>query len=106
MKVRKKPVVIDAFLIKGKSIGSLSMWVESFGDIYTDHFIYEDENLSVKTLEGTSYRITPEDVIMRGIKGEYYPCKVDIFKATYEEIDINEHHELDTDLITKHGGLE
>ena len=36
--------------------------------------------------EGTSYDITTSDVIIRGVKGEYYPCKKDIFEETYEII--------------------
>jgi hypothetical protein len=45
-----------------------------------------DWNLSINTLEG---EMTGEigDYIIKGIQGEFYPCKPDIFKATYEEVD-------------------
>ena len=51
---------------------------------FEDYFDDNGENLKVKTLEGTSYDITTSDVIIRGVKGEYYPCKKDIFEETYE----------------------
>ena len=41
--------------------------------------------LAIKTLEGIHYAL-PGDYIIRGIKGEVYPCKPDIFKQTYEPI--------------------
>jgi hypothetical protein len=40
---------------------------------------------SIETLEGT-HRVTPGDWIITGVKGEHYPCKPDIFAATYEEV--------------------
>ncbi len=42
-------------------------------------------DLAVKTLEGTMYA-SPGDWIIRGVKGELYPCKPDIFAATYEPV--------------------
>lgn len=92
MKAQKKPVEIDFFSIERNldwdNISALKEWVESFGDIYKDHFDFVDEgpdggNLKVFTLEGTSYSVTPEDVIIRGVANEYYPCKKSIFKDTY-----------------------
>lgn len=38
----------------------------------------------VHTLEGTSYDLRDGDWVIRGVKGEYYPCKSDIFEMTYE----------------------
>jgi hypothetical protein len=40
----------------------------------------------IKTLEGTSYMLSKNDWIVKGVKGEFYPCKPDIFEATYEKI--------------------
>lgn len=83
MKAQKKPVVID-FIYDGVKQPVID-WVESFGDKFDDHFNEANETLSVKTLEGTSYAVAAEaDVIIRGVKGEYYPCKKDIFEQTYE----------------------
>ena len=60
MKFRKKPVVIDAVLAT--------------------------EATDIKTLEGVM-RADPGDWIITGVKGERYPCKPDIFAATYEPAD-------------------
>ncbi len=59
MKFRKKPVVIEAYQTK--------------------------EHLKILTLEGTMEAI-PGDWIITGIKGETYPCKPDVFEATYEPV--------------------
>lgn len=85
MKARKRPVVIDFFPVENRH--HLQLWVESFSDHFEDHFILNRNELSVKTMEGNSYDITSEDVIIRGVDGEYYPCKKTIFDQTYEVID-------------------
>ena len=43
-------------------------------------------SLIIKTLEG-NMRAEPGDYIIKGVQGEFYPCKSDIFKETYETID-------------------
>ena len=48
------------------------------------HWIFDDSVLMIKTLEGFMVA-TKGDFIIRGIKGEYYPCKPDIFHLTYDE---------------------
>src|SRR5690242_6983848 len=88
-KFRKKPVVIDAFVMEADNIAELQKFVSDNGDDFDAHFDFIDQGcdgaaLKVKTLEGTSYDVTPSDVIIRGVKGEYYPCKKDIFESTYE----------------------
>lgn len=86
MKAQKKPIIIDFIEYDGFK-RPIREWVESFGDKFEDHFINEVMGtLSVKTLEGTSYDVTPSDVIIRGVKGEYYPCKRDIFEQTYDKL--------------------
>lgn len=90
-KYRKKPVVIDAFRLGSKNIGDFKSWVSSFGDDFKEWFDFigqlpYGEYLKVKTLEGTSYNVEPGEWIIRGIKGEYYPCKSDIFEMTYEPV--------------------
>jgi hypothetical protein len=87
MKAQKKPVVIDYLPYDGKNWLTVEMWVKEFGDSFSDHFFVESVgDLKVKTLEGTSYDVTSQDVIIRGVKGEYYPCKVDIFDQTYQRL--------------------
>ena len=83
MKFRKKPVVIEArqFLVPedGRVI---ARWVGpehgSFLPGYT--------RIVITTREGTMYA-EPGDWIIKGIAGEFYPCKPDIFAATYEPVD-------------------
>jgi hypothetical protein len=77
MKFRKKPVVIEAWQFNGDLSGAPS-WVEM------DWFA--GESLHITTLEGTM-RADVGDWIIKGIKGELYPCKPDIFEATYDAVD-------------------
>ncbi len=79
MKFRKKPIVIDAIKwIPCK--GNCSPHDDEFG---VRHTITE---CGISTLEGFM-RLTPGDWIITGVKGERYPCKPDIFKATYEAVE-------------------
>lgn len=92
MKARKKPVTIDFYPITIDTFsdhGHFKEWVESFGGTFHDWFItsYDPFEIKVKTLEGTSYDITTDDNIIRGVKGEYYTCKKDVFEQTYEIIE-------------------
>ena len=91
-KAQKKPVVIDYFSVDARTAsieGRLQHWMGAFGDTFSTHFeapVDGVSGLKVKTLEGTSYDVTTADVIIRGVKGEYYPCKKDIFKETYSPV--------------------
>lgn len=89
MKFRKKPVVVDAVEFTGMGdmpevelsmIDSDNEWIcKECGFSSKDHG-------NVKTLEG--YHIAcPGDWIITGVKGEHYPCKPDIFDATYERVE-------------------
>ena len=44
----------------------------------------EKDYFEIKTLEGDNQRFTREDVLIIGVRGEIYPCKIDIFKETYD----------------------
>ncbi len=75
-KFRKKPVVIEAVRWTGDNqteIGAFDSRIE----------IAEANRLAIPTLEGEMCA-DPGDWIIRGVKGEVYPCKPDIFDATYE----------------------
>ena len=88
MQAQKKPVVIDFIEINVNTTPEeIKSWVESFNQKFEDYFDDNGNTLKVKTLEGTSYDVTTSDVIIRGVKGEYYPCKKDIFEETYETIE-------------------
>ena len=78
---RKKPVVIQARRIESESFDELQAAVAWIGD---DKKAYHNgKAVYIYTLEGTMQAL-PGDWIIRGVKGEYYPCKHDIFEATYE----------------------
>ena len=73
---RKKPIVIEANLWMGFKEGP-----HNLGIVPKD----PDGTGWIETLEG-GYIVTPGDWIIIGIKGERYPCKPDIFDATYEPV--------------------
>lgn len=82
MRYRKKPVVIEAIRNDGEwepIIGCLDGSAGSRSVITRD----DDGSLNIETLEGTM-RADVGDYVICGVKGELYPCKPDIFDATYE----------------------
>jgi len=91
-KYRKKPVVIDAItfaeLIEhGKETGSNLVDGMPWSFEYEGHSITHenDQCYLIPTEEGTM-NMTPVDMLITGVQGEIYPCKIDIFKATYEPV--------------------
>lgn len=88
MKYRKKPVTVEAIQWNegDHHYQDVKAWCEGLGDRFEDHFLLKEKGFKVKTLEGSSYAISPGDYIIRGVRGEYYPCKPDIFKETYEAV--------------------
>lgn len=86
MKFRKKPVVIEAWqFMTNNEAGSPHMddlvgWVNGKHGNIAHH---DGTSIYIETLEGT-HRAEVHDWIIRGVKGEFYPCKPDIFAATYE----------------------
>lgn len=100
MKYRKKPVVIDAVQWTGTNKREMfdfltngncpKEYMTSDLPIVSDNF-YVDKwkvpgGLVIKTLEG-EHLANIGDYIIRGVRGEFYPCKPDIFKETYEEVE-------------------
>lgn len=79
-KFRKKPVVIEA---RQWTCRNFPEMVEFAGD-KVERMI--GTGLWVHTLEG-GLAASPNDWIIKGVKGEFYPCKPDIFAATYEAVD-------------------
>ena len=80
-KFRKKPVVIEAELYDG-SAASVHRVMDMGG---TRGINNSPEGLYIVTLEGTM-RADKGDWIIKGVKGELYPCKPDIFDSTYEAL--------------------
>lgn len=80
---RKRPVVIEALQFTRNTTAS-EVW--GFCPDAEYHVIpYEGRWMEIRTLEGT-HRADEGDYIIKGIAGEFYPCKPDIFAATYEEV--------------------
>lgn len=84
MKVRKKPVEVEAIQWKGNNLSEVGPFVTN-GQLYVESSAYDSfvVHLSIQTLEG-KMTVNEGDWIIRGVKGEYYPCKPDIFEETYE----------------------
>lgn len=81
-KYRKKPVVIEAMQVTSENFKSLSEWLPHDG---TALILASPGRVSVhiETLEGKMIA-SPGDFIIKGVQGEFYPCKPDIFEQTYE----------------------
>jgi hypothetical protein len=80
MKFRKKPVVIEAVQWTGENVTECMNFCPP---LLTETY-RANGTLSIPTLEGKMVA-TKGDWIIKGVKGEFYPCKPDIFAATYEE---------------------
>lgn len=79
MRFRKKPIVIEAFEYRQSEHRS-----GVAQDVIEGRVRYtQDGTMLIQTLEGVM-EANPGDWIIRGVKGELYPCKPDIFAATYE----------------------
>ena len=85
-KYRKKPVVIDAeqwFL--DKDVEGVEYKLKGWVVDPTNKTQQKLYHYVVNTLEG-EMTVSPGDWIIKGVEGEYYPCKDSIFKKTYEEV--------------------
>lgn len=90
MKFRKKPVIIEAIQWDGTESGIQKIKAKflALETLAKTGHLKRDEVTSwrIGTLEG-GHIVTPGDWIIKGIKGEHYPCKPDIFEATYERVE-------------------
>lgn len=82
-KYRKKPIVIEAVQWTGKMANVISLVGH---DLPTAGRPYPDGSLLIETLEGKMV-VQKGDWIIKGVNGEFYPCKPDIFEKTYERVD-------------------
>ena len=83
-KWRKKPVVIEAVQWLGSNQVEVISFCEDFARIDIAN------KLEIITLEGVM-NASVNDYIIRGVNGEFYPCKPDIFMKTYESAEISEN---------------
>lgn len=87
MKYRKKPVVIEAFQYDGDFKNrDGEYYIPQWGiDAEKEDVLYFDgPTLKIRTLEG-DHIVSVGDYIIKGVNGELYPCKPDIFEKTYEK---------------------
>ena len=92
MKYRKKPVVIEAIQWDGLNLEE----VKHFAGKSVQYNIVDTAwrvgkaapvvNMKINTLEG-EMQVSKGDYIIKGVQGEFYPCKPDIFEATYESVE-------------------
>tara|TARA_R110002049_G_scaffold59417_1_gene160669 strand:+ start:8962 stop:9228 length:267 start_codon:yes stop_codon:yes gene_type:complete len=86
-KYRKKPVVIEAVRLVGETEEAPQDVVDWLADESRCQQWESDRDggIAIKTLEGVM-RADPGDYVIQGVKGELYPCKPDIFEASYEPV--------------------
>lgn len=99
-KYRKKPVVIEAVQWNGDNLAEVTAFLELKSEFILkgttskgvafwkwDEYerIVEEKGLRIQTLEG-EMKADVGDYIIKGVNGEFYPCKPDIFEKTYEEV--------------------
>ena len=77
-KYRKKPVTIEAIQWNGGNLCEIR-------DFMRSTVVNHGSDLIIPTLEGNMYA-SLNDYIIKGVNGEFYPCKPDIFAKTYEEV--------------------
>ena len=90
----KKPVVIQALQWTGGNLKEIITFTDGTPDVRSEHAVmkweeYEDlvekEGLKIYTLEG-KMSASVGDYIIKGVRGEFYPCRKDIFEETYLEV--------------------
>lgn len=83
---RKKPVEVEAMQFSGENGLAIVSWATRFSIADPDPIsIGLDGYLYIETLEGRM-RVSPLDWVIKGVQGEFYPCKPDIFEATYDVV--------------------
>lgn len=83
---RKKPVEIEAIQFEDtpEVLSELSDFINN-QDLRVDYKDPENPVIKIETLEGVM-KASVGDYIIKGVNGEFYPCKPDIFNKTYEEV--------------------
>ena len=81
-KYRKKPLEVEAIQWKGDNINEVQAFMKNMT------IKASEDTLVISTLEGDMIA-SPGDYIIKGVKGEFYPCKPDIFLKSYEEVNVS-----------------
>lgn len=82
MKYRKKPIIVEAIQYTDDNLLEVMKFCGE-GKTLFDYYLY------IVTLEG-NMRVNIGDYVIKGVRGEFYPCKPDIFEETYEAINTND----------------
>jgi hypothetical protein len=84
-KFKKKPVEVEAMRVNSSNIDGMELLAEWCNGVigWNEH---KQPGILIETLEGTM-RAEDGDYIIKGVEGEFYPCKPSIFQATYEQVD-------------------
>lgn len=91
-KYRKKPVEVEAVQYNGYNFDDIKKFVGkdcivSYKGIdFVNGMLINCYDISIHTKEGLMH-VSPKDYIIKGVNGEFYPCKPDIFIKTYDNID-------------------
>ena len=89
MKYVKKPVVVEAIQWDGNNFVDIKNFANNnvrYYSYWDRNEFYEDKStLEIKTSEGDMIA-SKGDFIIKGVKGEFYPCKPDVFELTYEKV--------------------
>ena len=100
-KYRKKPVIVEAVIWTGNNIDEVKELAKSA----VENIIFVNNNLYIETLEG-NMNVSVGDYIIKGIAGEFYPCKPDIFKETYETVSMVSDNDRTTVPMSQYRKLE
>lgn len=80
-KFKKKPIVIEAIQFTGNNFDEICRFAG-----LAVRIVGREQSLHINTLEGIM-KASPGDYIIKGVNGEFYPCKPDIFEKTYELVE-------------------
>ena len=80
---RKKPVVIEAVQFTGDNFFDIARFIGHGPEVLCNLELKDTDHPVIRTLEG-NMTASPGDWVIKGINGEFYPCKPDIFEKTYD----------------------
>ena len=100
-KYRKKPVIVEAVIWTDNNIDEIKELAKNA----VEHIIFVDNNLYIETLEG-NMNVSVGDYVIKGIAGEFYSCKPDIFKQTYETVSMVSDNDKTTVPMSEYRKLE
>ena len=100
-KYRKKSVIVEAVIWTGNNIDE----VKELAKNATENLIFDNNDLFIETLEG-NMKVSVGDYIIKGVEGEFYPCKPNIFKKTYETVSMVSDNDRTTVPMSQYRKLE